>query len=68
LTGSFTPAPDPAAAERRLTALAEHERLTREMTSLRARAGKETQLNRRVELNLQLKQLESRLADAATHF
>ena len=68
LTGSFTPAPDPAAAERRRTALAEHERLTREMTSLRARAGKETQLNRRVELNLQLKQLESRLAEAANHF
>lgn len=68
LTGSFTPAPDAAAAERRRAALAEHDRLTREMTSLRARAGKETQLNRRVELNLQLKQLESRLAEAATHF
>jgi hypothetical protein len=68
LTGSFTPAPDVAAAERRRTALADHERLTREVTSLRARAGKETQLNRRVELNLQLKQLESRLAQAATHF
>ena len=67
-TGSFTPAPDAAAAERRRTALAEHERLTREMTSLRARAGKESQLNRRVELNLQLKQLESRLAEASTHF
>lgn len=65
LTGIFTPAPDAAAAERRRTALAEHERLTREMTSLRARAGKETQLNRRVELNLQLKQLESRLAETA---
>jgi hypothetical protein len=65
LTGSFTPALDAAAAERRRTALAEHERLNREMTSLRARAGKETQLNRRVELNLQLKQLESRLAEAA---
>ena len=68
LTGSFTPAPDAAAAERRRAALAEHERLTREMTSLRARAGKESQLNRRVELNLQLKQLESRLAEAGTHF
>ena len=66
LTGSFTPAMD-AAAERRRTALAEHEQLTREMTSLRARADRETQLNRRVELNLQLKQLESRLAEAATH-
>jgi hypothetical protein len=68
LTGSFTPALDAAAAERRRNALAEHERLTREMTSLRTRAGKETQLNRRVELNLQLKKLESRLAEAATHF
>jgi hypothetical protein len=68
LTGNFTPAPDAAAAERRRAALAEHERLTREMTSLRARAGKESQLNRRVELNLQLKQLESRLTEAATHF
>ena len=68
LTGSFTPALDAAAAERRRAALAEHERLTREVTNIRARAGKETQLNRRVELNLQLKQLESRLAEAATHF
>lgn len=68
LTGSFTLAPNAAAAERRRTVLAEHERLSREMTSLRTRAGKETQLNRRVELNLQLKQLESRLAEAATHF
>jgi hypothetical protein len=38
------------------------------MASLRARAGKEIQLNRHVELNLQLKHLESRLAEAATHF
>lgn len=68
LTGNFTPAPDAAAADRRRAALAEHERLTHEMTSLRARAGKESQLNRRVELNLQLKQLESRLAEAANHF
>lgn len=68
LTGIFTPAPDAAAAERRRTALAEHECITREMSSLRARASKETQINRRVEINLQLKQLESRLAEAATHF
>ncbi len=68
LTGSFSPAPDAAAAERRRAALAQHERLTREITSLRARAAKETQLNRRVELNLRLKQLQSRLADAAIHF
>lgn len=62
LTGKFTVALDAAAAERRRSALAEHERLTREIASLRGRAVKETQLNRRVELNLQLKQLECRLA------
>ena len=67
LTGNFTTAPDGAAAERRRTALAEHERITREMACLRARAGKETQINRRVELNLQLKQLESHLIEAGTN-
>jgi len=68
LTGQFTPATDAAAAERRRTALADHESLNREITSLRARATKESQLNRRVELNLEVKRLESRLAEAATHF
>lgn len=68
LTGSFAPALDHNAVALRRAALAEHERLTREITSLRARAGKETQINRRVELNLQLKQLESRLAEAVTYF
>ncbi len=67
-TGSFAPAIDPAAAERRRAALAEHERITREIAGLRARATKEKQLNRRVEINLQLKQLESRLAEATNHF
>ncbi len=67
LTGSFTPAADTASADGRRAALAQHEALTREIASLRARAGKESQLNRRVELNLQLKQLESRLAQASTY-
>ena len=68
LTGSFTLAPDTAGSERRRTALAEHERISGEIISLRARAAKEKQLNRRLELNLQLKQLESCLAEAANHF
>jgi hypothetical protein len=67
-TGKFTIATDSTAAERRRAALVEHDRLIREITGLRSRAAKEKQLNRRVELNLQLKQLESRLADAAKHF
>jgi len=67
LTGQFTPASDAAAAERRRTALAVHESLNREITSLRARAAKETQLNRRVELNLEVKRLESCLAADLSH-
>jgi hypothetical protein len=66
LTGVFSLACDSAAAERRRTALAEHERISREMSSLRARACRETQLNRRVELNLQLQQLEYRVAKVVT--
>ena len=64
LTGQFATA---ATADRRRVALAEHERLTREIVGLRARAAKEKQLNCRVEINLQIKQLESRLADAAAN-
>lgn len=67
-TGQFIPAPDAAAAAHRRIALAEHERLTREIVALRARAGKETQLNRRVDLNLKLRQLESRLAGVTIYF
>jgi hypothetical protein len=67
-TGSFSPAVDTAAAERRRAALAEHERITREIAGVRARADKEKQLNRRVEMNLQLQQLESRLSEARNHF
>lgn len=67
-TGSFSPAVDPEAAERRRRALAEHERITREIAGLRASAAKEKQLNRRVEMNLQLQQLESRLSEARNHF
>ncbi len=67
LTGRFAPAADAAAAERRRSALAEYERLNREIATLRARAVKESQINRRVELNLQVKQLEFRLAEVSSH-
>ena len=68
LTGQFTPATDAAAAERRRTALAEHESLSREISSLRARAVKEAQLNRRVELNLEVKRLEVSLTKTLANF
>jgi hypothetical protein len=44
-------------------ALSRRESIEREIAGLRARAAKETQINRRVELNLQLKQLEARLSE-----
>ncbi len=66
-TGNFVPATDASTAERRRVALAEHERLTRDMAALRARAAKEKQLNRRVEINLQLQHLESRLSEARNY-
>lgn len=61
-TGVFALAPDKEAVSQRRSALAEHDRLKLEIASLRSRAAKEKQLNRRVELNLQIKQLESQLA------
>ena len=45
-----------------------HERLTRDIASLRARATKETQLNRRVELNLEVKRLEVSLTKTLANF
>jgi hypothetical protein len=49
-------------------ALNEHDLILRDIANLRSRAAKEKQLSRRVDLNLQLKQLESRLAETASHF
>ena len=62
-TGKFAPSADPIAAERRRAALVERERLSREIGSLRACAAKEKQLNRRVELNLEIKRLEATLVE-----
>lgn len=66
VTGVFQPAVEPAVADRRRAALADYQRLTREIAVLRARAGRETQLNRRVEMNLELKRLEGALALAGS--
>ena len=64
-TGTFEPAHDPEAAERRRVALTEHQRLTKEIATLRAQAAKERQLNRRVDLNLKLKAHETALEKLA---
>ncbi len=62
ITGAYTLCESPALYQTRREVLAEYERLTREIASLRARAAQESQLNRRVELNLEAKRLESALA------
>ncbi len=62
ITGRFVAEVGQDAAFKRRVALAEHGRLTKEISSLRAKAGKERQVSRRVEFNVKLKQLESLLA------
>jgi hypothetical protein len=62
IIGSFTPpeSTDRAAALR--DGLDTHARLQRDIAVLRAQAAKEKQLNRRVELNMEIKRLEAELA------
>jgi hypothetical protein len=64
LTGTYaiTQSADDAAARR--AALADHDRIIREIAALRARAAKETQINRRVDLNLAIQRLEDELTAA----
>ena len=61
ITGAYAPpdSPDRAAALRE--GLDTHARLQRDIAILRAQAEREKQLNRRVELNLEIKRLESEL-------
>jgi hypothetical protein len=62
LSGAFGASDDAAAIERRRKALEAHSRLTREVTGLRAKAALEKQLNRRVDLNLEIQRLEAEIA------
>lgn len=65
LTGRYalTQTADEAAA--RQTALDDHARITREIAVLRAKAVKEKQINRRVDINLAIQRLEEELRAAA---
>jgi hypothetical protein len=67
ITGSFIKQANRESADNRHDALGEYERLTRQIASLRAQAAHESQLNRRVELNLKIKSLEIELANARSH-
>jgi hypothetical protein len=64
VTGSYRPVDNPEQAATRHEALKECARLDAEIAGLRAAATKERQIARKVELNLELKRVESRLAAA----
>jgi hypothetical protein len=62
ITGQFALTANSQAAAVRRVALVQHDRIQMEIASLRGRAVKETQINRRVELNLSIRRLEGELA------
>ncbi len=62
LTGAFAATDNQEAIDRRREALDAHARLTKEIEGLRAKAKREKQLNRRVDLNLEIQRRESDLA------
>lgn len=62
ITGSFRLPESPERAAAVTEHLGMHARLKRDLAILRARADKEKQLNRRVELNTEIKRLEAELA------
>lgn len=62
LTGTFAATDDQEAIDRRRAALDAHARLTKEIEGLRAKAKREKQLSRRVDLNLEIQRREADLA------
>lgn len=59
ITGEFSP--NSLSREERRSAIAEFERIEREIITLRNQATKEKQINKRVELNLEVKRMEMQL-------
>lgn len=62
VTGAFVATDDSTAISRRRAALDDHARLTKEIESLRGKAKREKQLNRRVDLNMAIQRLDAELA------
>ena len=60
-TGSFNPTLTAVVAEKRNTALMAATRIQQELLALKSQAGRESQVNRRVQLNLDIKRLEQEL-------
>jgi hypothetical protein len=61
VTGRFSLADSSQAAADRRAALAEYDRIQKEIVGLRGQALKETQMNRRVDMNLSIRRLEDEL-------
>jgi hypothetical protein len=64
ITGTFAPPGSADRASALRDGLGAHAQIQRDLTVLRAKAKKEKQINRRVELNLEIKRLEGELARA----
>ena len=62
LTGAFVATDDQEAVDRRREALDAHAQLTKEIDGLRAKAKREKQMSRRVDLNLEIQRREADLA------
>ncbi|MBI1866975.1 MAG: DUF4391 domain-containing protein [Methylocystis sp.] len=62
IAGSYVSVDCMDAIERRRAALEAHSRLAREIAGLRAKANREKQLNRRVDINLEIRRLEDEIA------
>lgn len=62
IAGSYVAVDGADAIERRRTALEAHSRLAREIAGLRAKAAREKQISRCVDLNLEIRRLEDEIA------
>ncbi|MCS6291724.1 MAG: DUF4391 domain-containing protein [Nitrospira sp.] len=62
ITGTFAPPDSDGRAQALRDSLDARAQLQHELAALRAQAGKEKQLNRRVQLNLEIKRLEAKVA------
>lgn len=62
LSGVYEATDDAEAVERRRQALNASNQITRQITTLRAQSNREKQINRRVDLNVQIQRLEADLA------
>lgn len=66
ITGRFAPSTSSEEAVARRVAIMQYDRLVSQIGALRAQAERESQINRRVELNLEIKRLKAELANVRT--